>query len=292
VEKVNARKMFYRIPILLVFAMAKKKLRLVIIGVFLFFFSSTSLAMDKSVFQSMLDRLKAEDLETVSEFLDREKESLKQDPEYYVLLLNYAYLKRNKTLIVARGEPQEGDIGLREKNTGKVVGFIRQGGDEIIVNAIEQTRQALPAFSNRLDIHFGIVTIAADIKRWDIVGNQLVDILTISKSIKNQWKWGPISSMKGEPRTFMLENVQSKIKQLFRAEDKIADKMLIKVSEIMIQYYPEVIYGYSNLGVIYLATGKYDLAEKYINQALAIDPDDPIVKGNLEILKQKKQSSK
>jgi tetratricopeptide (TPR) repeat protein len=151
---------------------------------------------------------------------------------------------------------------------------------------------ALPAFSNRLDIHFGIVTIAAEIKRWDLMGKQLVDILAVSGSIKNQWRWGPIGSMEGDPRTFMLKNVQSKIQQLFRAEDKIADMMLIKASEAMIQYYPEIIYGYSNLGVICLATGKYELAEKYINQALAIDPDDPVVKGNLKVLRQRKKGSK
>lgn len=276
----------------MVFAMTKKKLRTIIIGVFLFVFSSPSLAMDQSVFQSIMDRLNAKDLEAVAGFLAREKESLTQDPEYHVLLLNYAYVKRNNTLIIARGEPKEGDIAIQGKDTGEAVGFIRQGGDEIIVNAIAQTQQALPAFSSRLDIHFGIVTIAAGIKRWDIVGNQLVDILTVSKSIKNQWKWGPIGSMEGEPRTFMLQNVQSRIQQLFRAGDEIVDKMLIKVSEAMIQYYPEVIYGYSNLGVIYLANGKYELAEKYINQALAIDPDDPVVKGNLNVLKQRKKSSK
>jgi tetratricopeptide (TPR) repeat protein len=269
--------------------MTKKKLRTVIIALLLSLLSSTSLAIDKSVFENMMDRLNAKDLETVAQFLDREKERLRQDPEYYVLLLNYAYLKRNNTLVIARGEPREGDIALQKDDTGETVGFIRQGGDEIIVNAIAQTRQALPVFTNRLDIHFGIVTIAAAIKRWDIMGNQLVDILTVSKSIKNQWKWGPIGSMEGEPRTFMLGNVQSRIQQLFRAEDEIADKMLIKVSEAMIQCYPEVIYGYSNLGVIYLATGKYALAEKYINQALAIDPDDPVVKGNLKILKQRKK---
>jgi tetratricopeptide (TPR) repeat protein len=272
--------------------MTKKKLRMVIIGLIPFVFTSASLAMDKSVFESMMDRLNAKDLEAVAGFLSRDKESLKQDPEYYVLLLNYAYLKGKDTVIIARGKPRKDDIALQKNDTGKTVGFIRQGGEEIIVNAIAQTRQALPAFSNRLDIHFGIVTIAAAVKRWDIVGEQLLDILTISKSIKNQWKWGPIGSMEGEPRTFMLENVQSKIQQLFKAEDEIADKKLIQVSEAMIRYYPEVIYGYSNLGAVYLATRNYDLAEKYINQALAIDPDDPVVKGNLKILKQRKESSK
>jgi tetratricopeptide (TPR) repeat protein len=269
--------------------MIKQKLTTVILSVVLFLFSFTSHAMDKSVFKSMMDKLDAKDFPSVEKFLDKEKESLRQDPEYHVILLNYAYAKRNNTLIVAKGKPKEGDIVFGDKDTGEAVGFIRQGGDEIIVDAIVQTRQALPAFSNRLDIHFGIVTISAAIKRWDIVGNQLVDILTVSKSIKNQWKWGPIGSMDGEPRTFMLENVQSKINQLFRAEDEIADKMLIKVSEMMIKYYPEVIYGYSNLGVIYLATEKYGLAEKYINQALAIGPDDPVVRDNLKVLKQRKQ---
>jgi Flp pilus assembly protein TadD len=90
----------------------------------------------------------------------------------------------------------------------------------------------------------------------------------------------------------MLDNVQSRIQQFFRAEDEIADKMLIKPSDAMVQYSPDVIYGYSNLGVIYLATGKHAPAEKHINQALAIDPNDPIVKGNLKTLKERKKTGK
>jgi hypothetical protein len=116
--------------------MAEEKLKTVSIGVFLFLFSLTSLAMDKSVFQSMMDRLNAKDFGAVEGFLGREKESLKQDPEYHVLLLNYAYSKRSNTLIVAKGEPQAGDLVIKGKDTGETVGFIRQGGDEIIVNAI------------------------------------------------------------------------------------------------------------------------------------------------------------
>lgn len=88
----------------------------------------------------------------------------------------------------------------------------------------------------------------------------------------------------------MVENVQSKIRELFRAENETADKMLLKVSKAMIQYYPEVVYGYSNLGVIYLATRNYALAEKYINQALSIDPDDPVVQSNLKVSKQRKKT--
>jgi Flp pilus assembly protein TadD len=43
------------------------------------------------------------------------------------------------------------------------------------------------------------------------------------------------------------------------------------------------------LGVLYLANKKYDLAEKYLNQAIAIDPKDEVVKGNLDLLKERRK---
>jgi Tfp pilus assembly protein PilF len=57
----------------------------------------------------------------------------------------------------------------------------------------------------------------------------------------------------------------------------------------MIKEYPDVIYGYANLGVLYLANNKFDLAEKYLNQALTIDPNDEIVLGTLSILKERRK---
>jgi tetratricopeptide (TPR) repeat protein len=270
----------------------KKKTRITFaVASFFLLCSFPSHAMEPSVFQKMMERIDSKEFEPVDAFLSEEENSLALDPEYHVILLNYAFAKRNSTVVIARGEPREGDISLQNKDTGEAVGFIRQGGDDIVVTAIEKTQKCLPAFENRLDIHLGIVAIAAAISRWDIAGNQLVDILATSKAIENKWEWGPVGAMQGEPKAFMLENVQSRVEQLFRSKDEVADRMLIRVSEAMIQHYPGVIYGYSNLGVIYLATGKYGLAEKYIKQALAIDPDDPVVKGNLKILNQRKNSS-
>ena len=58
--------------------------------------------------------------------------------------------------------------------------------------------------------------------------------------------------------------------------------MLINVSEALIQYYPNKVYGYANLGSLYGATKQYDKARKYYEKALEIDPNDLIVKNNLE----------
>ena len=152
------------------------------------------------------------------------------------------------------------------------------------MKGITETQEALPFFNNRLDIHFGIVHIASLIKHWDIVGMQLVEILKVSKVNNNEWEWGLINTMNGDPREFMLGNVQRRLKQLVNVMSQKANNAFISVSEIMIQEYPDVIYGYSNLGALYLAYNKYELAEKYLNQAVAIDPEDKIVKGNLDQL--------
>ena len=101
--------------------MLEQRLATVITGVFLLLVSSTSLAMEQSVFQSMMDRLNAKDFEAIEGFLAREKGSLKRDPDYHVLLLNHAYAKRNNTLIVAKGKPKEGDIVIGEKDTGEAL---------------------------------------------------------------------------------------------------------------------------------------------------------------------------
>lgn len=95
--------------------------------------------------------------------------------------------------------------------------------------------------------------------------------------------------MDGDPREFMLENVQSKINELFYEGNEDADNALELVSRVMINEYPDVIYGYSNLGVLYLAQKNYDLAEKYLNLALSIDPNDEIVNGNIGLLKQRRK---
>lgn len=259
----------------------------------LFLLPSIAAAMDTDIFQEMIEKINAKDFISVEEFLEENRSQYVKDPDYYVILLNYSFAKGSQTqLVVAKGEPQEGDLELRDKESGEVVGFIGERhiqGVELVLNGIKETQKAQTNFNNRLDIHFGIIHIAAEIKRWDIVGSQLVKILNTSKINNNEWVWGAINSMGSDSQKFMIENVQAFVSMLFREELEEADNALKEVSETMIKEYPNVIYGYSNLGVLYLANKKYDLAEKYLNQAIAIDPKDEVVKGNLDLLKERRK---
>jgi tetratricopeptide (TPR) repeat protein len=80
----------------------------------------------------------------------------------------------------------------------------------------------------------------------------------------------------------MIKNLLPRTAMLFRLESEEGDRLLINVSEALIQYYPNEVYGYANLGSLYAATKRYDEARKYYEKALEVDSSDLIVKKNLE----------
>jgi tetratricopeptide (TPR) repeat protein len=116
------------------------------------------------------------------------------------------------------------------------------------------------------------------------MGDQLVEMLKVSKEIDNKWSWGSVNSMSDDPKSFMIENVITRSSNLFRMENPYADKAFVQISQAMIRYYPELIYGYSNLGAIHLAKKEYKKADEYFKKAIKIDPNDEIVKENIDFL--------
>lgn len=249
--------------------------------------------MDKPLFNEVMANIHSDRFELVEEFLDENQSKFSKDPEYYVLLLNYSFKKGFKShIVVAKGKAQEGDLELKDQKTGKAVGFIgnrKVNGSELILDGIAKTQEALANFNDRLDIHFGIIHIASKIKKWDIVSAQSVNTLKYSKINDNNWLWGPLNSMDENPKDFMIENIQARTNELFYVGSKEADRALINISEAMIKEYPEIIYGYSNLGVLYLARKQYEQSEKYLKLAMTIAPNDEIVKGNFKKLQEMKE---
>ena len=256
--------------------------------------SGYALAVAPADFDRLIQDLQKEEYQAVETYLQDHKSELEKDPDYYVILLNYVMAKGMQTInVVAQGEAQPGDLQLSDPKTGKAVGFMgsRTEIDEaLIVDGFRTTQKALKHFKQRLDIHFGIIAMSERLPRWDITGEQCVEVLRVSREIDNQWTWGPINSMDGDPKEFMIDNILNRTNKMFHADHPAADAALIKVSEELIKQYPELIYGYANLGVYYLVTQEYALAEKYLRQAEKIDPKDEIVQGNLLELEKRRNS--
>ena len=245
-------------------------------------------ALEQAQFDELLADLQAGKLESVADFLDKNPKLATTDPDYTVLLLNHGFMaNRNSRLIVAQGEPEEGDYELASLDDPSVKGFMREQvtfNNEAIIKVIQVAQKNLKSFPEYLDIHFGIAAIASGIGEWKIATEQLVSMLKHSREIDNQWKWGKVRGIEGDPEEFMIQSVLPYSSELFRLETPETDQFLIQLSEALIQYYPKKVYGYANLGSFYAVTGKKEKAREYYQKALEVDPSDQIVKQNIELL--------
>ncbi|MDY6883604.1 MAG: tetratricopeptide repeat protein [Pseudomonadota bacterium] len=250
-------------------------------------FSLSALSISNDEFDRLISEIQDKKFDSVESYLEKNKGA--KEPEYYVLLLNYSYSKgENTQIVVGSGEPKAGDFSLQSQATGKTEGYIGERttyDKELIISGIKRAQIALKDFPERLDIHFGIITLAERIEEWEIAGDQLVTILRTSKEIDNKWSWGRINSMQGDPVDFMIQNILPRTYTFFRLNNEVGDKQLEKVSTALIKYYPNLIYGYANMGSLFMAKKEYDKAESYYTKALAIDGTDQIILSNLENLK-------
>ena len=248
----------------------------------------TAQALEAKQFHTYIEHIRDNQLDAVESYLEQNKATAKTDPDYTVIFLNYHFGKgRTVRTIVAQGEAQSGDLELTKQDDPSVKGFIREevSLDKItILKALHTAQNNLKLFPNQLDIHFGIVTIAQNIGAYSVMADQLISMLKTSKEIDNKWQWGKVGSMEGDPEEFMIQGLLPRTAMLFRLESEEGDRLFINVSEALIQYYPNRVYGYANLGSLYGATKEYDKARKYYEKALEIDPSDEVVQQNLSYL--------
>lgn len=245
-------------------------------------------ALEQAQFDSLLSELQAEKFEPVATFLKQNSKLAKTDPDYSVLLLNHAFLANRKSqLIIAQGQAQDGDYELTKVDDPNIKGFMREHvsfDKDAVIKVIRQVQSNLQSFPEYLDIQVGIAVVSSRMGEWQIATDQLINLLKVSREIDNDWKWGKVGGMEGEPQEFMLESVLPYGSQLFRMQTPETDQLLVRLSETLIQYYPKKVYGYANLGSFYAVTGKKDKAREYYEKALEISPNDEVVRANLKKL--------
>lgn len=261
-----------------------------LIALFLTVYSSLTFAMGDSEFEEVIQQIRSGEYAKVKSYLENHQEQYRNDPDYYVILLNYTRVVADQShQVIARGEARDGDLEIRDSKTGKPVGFMgRRGGydSSMIRDAIEQTEEALPNFKSRLDVHIGMAYLAEEIKDWKMLSRLLMTTLDMSEEIDNKWTWGSLNHMKGAPKEFMLNNIETRVRAMFYEDSDKADQALVRVSKKLINTYPKSIYGYANLGSYFLIKKQYGKAESYYKKALEIDPNDEVVKANYKKLEQ------
>ena len=201
--------------------------------------SYTAHSLEDSEFSLLIDNIKQNKLEIVQTYLAEKRATATTDPDYTVLLLNYSFSKARTThFTTGLGEAKKGDFELTSLDGNNTKGFLREvvSFDEVtILESLRIAQDNLRSFPNQLDIHFGIVTIAQNIGEYSVMADQLISMLKTSKEFDNKWQWGKVGSMEGDPEEFMIQGLLPRTAMLFRLESEEGDRLLINVSEALIQ---------------------------------------------------------
>lgn len=252
------------------------------------FLISTSYGIEKSAYQNCMRLIENKEFAKIEPILDSLEKNHSNDPETYVLIVNY-YVKKGiqEVVILEKGVPDSGidALMLKDENTGKEVGYMgsrMQIDTSFIINGINKLYTGTLKHPDRMDMWFGQASVSRTIGYVKGIERALIGVLRRSTENKNNWQWG-FENIEEDNKTqsFMIENLQSYTNFLFNMQKDVADSALVRISELLIEFYPNLIYGYNNIGIIRSLQGQYEKAQEYMEKASEIDPDDLLVLSNM-----------
>lgn len=205
------------------------------------------------------------------------------DPELYTSAINFYFSNSKQELISLNKEQKDTQGFLLTDSTGKVVGYINTNSGYNtgkISLAISYVNTGIEKFPNRLDIRFGKCYMLQQIGDWENFSKELIRTIDYSQINKNNWLW---SGNKPQPdgEHFLLETIQTYLKQLYDTEDDNLLPYMIQIGEATVKYYSNSVEILSTTAVALLLTKNYDKAIEYLKQAEKLNPEDFIVLNNI-----------
>lgn len=241
--------------------------------------------IDREKFDQVINLICDRKFDDAKNIIDSLSLSCSNDPDYYVLVLNYYSEKAKKSNLVLQTEMPNDTMYFEIKDSlDQVVGYLGENTTydiHLAKEVITLFKPALIKFPNRLDLFFGLVYLTRECKLNSELQSAMEMILNTSKSIDNQWIWSFNEKLSEDPESFMLNNLQAYLNGLLQDESESSDSIIFVVSEKLVNLYPNCIFGYNNLGVLSYFKSNYEKAFEYFQSAEKINPEDILVLSNI-----------
>lgn len=247
--------------------------------------ATTVMAADRALYDSTITALQQEDYAAARDMITRIHEADSTDPDYFVLSFNYYYMKADRGGVVIRqSEPTEDSALVLTDTAGTVVGFMQDTSMfnlDTLARGTAMIAQGIARYPDRLDMRFGLVHACEQAELYDAMTEALLGILRRRAENNDAWRWIHNQPLPEEPRSFVLENVQSRVRMLWDRNTEATDSLLVTLAKALCEYYPESVYGYSDLGSFYASHQQYEESLSWYQKAAAIDSTDVLIMANL-----------
>jgi len=201
-----------------------------------------------SYFEKFVRPFQAGDLDKAEKALQEWDLADSNDPELYVAYFNF---------FTEKGL-QKDSTKLDIKYANQALGYISEG---------------INRFPTRIDMRIAKLYMLERIKNYPAVTNEVIKMIETSVKIDNQWK-GEGFMLIQEPYEVFRGAVYEFQNRLLDQQNANLDKDVLKISEIMIKYYPKNVNSYVCISSVYLATDEYDKSLQALLKACDYEPNN------------------
>lgn len=219
--------------------------------------ASNSFAISEDAFKATIGLIQNKQFGEAFGKIEQVRQAEPNDPEYYVLAVNYYYMK--------------------SISDGDSTGFNR----DTLNLGISILKQGLNNHPNRLDMYVGIIAIFEAAGMLDEMTQFILTMLDKNNSRIDSWSWYFSKPYEGDSRQFIQNNVQSRMANLLQIGTPHTDSLSATIAQAQINYFPESVYGFANMGTLYMMQKNPDKGLTYFLDALKVSPNDGIVISNI-----------
>ena len=246
--------------------------------------ASVAFADERDTYLELLGKGKYEALEAhLRQWTGKEPEN----PELCIAWFNY-YLQRNSKSGAAIGmdiDRSKPHMVITDPETGEVVGYLGERtlyDHEDVEAAIGWLEKGIALAPDRLDMHFGLIHILADIGSVERQVEAMVRAIDTGARIGSRWLWS-LDEKIPDAETIFLESMQDYYRGLYERGTDETLGALRDVSLRQIEAFPRSPHAYNLLSLYYQEVGDYEGSVGILLRALELDRRDWVIVGNLAL---------
>lgn len=176
-------------------------------------------------------------------------------------------------------------LTLQDTVTGGPAGYMYQGyfitDSAQVDSAVMMLQKGIRKFPNRLDLYFGLAATYLYIDQPDMMIYIVEKAMQQGKKNKGKWLWSA-DEILPDSIDYMYERVQEDFARFWAAEDL---ERCERVAQMAVKYYPKRAEYWNNMGAVAMWKNDKKKAMKYFQKALKLNPNDELIKANIEYLK-------
>jgi tetratricopeptide (TPR) repeat protein len=242
----------------------------------------SQLAFGQNYYEEFKQHIQAKNIAGQKSVLQKWEKVEPNNPELFTSYFNYYFFKSREDGISIE-EKQSGELSLTMKDSLGKEWFMNDKvwfDKDLLNKGFEHINKGIEKHPKRLDMRFGKCYAYNQLGNWDSFTQEIIKAIDFGKSIDNQWLWTENDSLEN-PKEFFLGSIQDYVTQLYNTGNDSLLSNMRKISEKVIEYYPNEVKFLSNIAITYIVLGEYEKGLPLLLKAEKINPEDYIVLNNI-----------